>query len=109
MILDDAPNIMALYGNRALEFAGNLGGYSSSTNGVVTNMVAHSLGYTYGDFSNAYKLLDEGLTFTDIANNTSLTPSQISAYSNQATSTFASGQNQTIEELQSVTLEKLYE
>lgn len=103
--LDDATNIMALYGNRALEFAGNLGGYSSSTNGVVTNMVAHSLGYTYGDFSNAYKLLDEGLTFTDIANNTSLTPSQISTYSNQATSTFASGQNQTIEELQSVTLE----
>ena len=103
--LDDATNIMALYGNRALEFAGNLGGYSSSTNGVVTNMVAHSLGYTYGDFSNAYKLLDEGLTFTDIANNTSLTPAQISAYSNQATSTFASGQNQTIEELQSVTLE----
>ena len=103
--LDDATNIMALYGNRALEFAGNLGGYSSSTNGVVTNMVAHSLGYTYGDFSNAYKLLDEGLTFTDIANNTSLTPAQISAYSNQATNTFASGQNQTIEELQSVTLE----
>lgn len=103
--LDDAPNIMALYGNRALEFAGNLGGYSSSTNGVVTNMVAHSLGYTYGDFSNAYKLLDEGLTFTDIANNTSLTPAQISAYSNQATNTFASGQNQTVEELQSVTLE----
>lgn len=103
--LDDASNIMALYGNRALEFAGNLGGYSSSTNGVVTNMVAHSLGYTYGDFSNAYKLLDEGLTFTDIANNTSLTPAQISAYSNQATNTFASGQNQTVEELQSVTLE----
>ena len=103
--LDDATNIMALYGNRALEFAGNLGGYSSSTNGVVTNMVAHNLGYTYGDFSNAYKLLGEGLTFTDIANNTSLTPSQISTYSNQATSTFASGQNQTIEELQSVTLE----
>lgn len=103
--LDDATNIMALYGNRALEFAGNLGGYSSSINGVVTNMVAHGLGYTYGDFSNAYKLLDEGLTFTDIANNTSLTPAQISAYSNQATSTFASGQNQTIEELQSVTLE----
>lgn len=103
--LDDATNIMALYGNRALEFAGNLGGYSSSTNGVVTNMVAHSLGYTYGDFSNAYKLLDEGLTFTDIANNTSLTPAQISAYSNQATNTFASGQNQTVEELQSVTLE----
>ena len=103
--LDDATNIMALYGNRALEFAGNLGGYSSSINGVVTNMVAHGLGYTYGDFSNAYKLLDEGLTFTDIANNTSLTPAQLSAYSNQATSTFASGQNQTIEELQSVTLE----
>lgn len=103
--LDDATNIMALYGNRVLEFAGNLGGYSSSTNGIVTNKVAHSLGYTYGDFSNAYKLLDEGLTFTDIANNTSLTPAQISAYSNQATSTFASGQNQTIEELQSVTLE----
>ena len=103
--LDDATNIMALYGNRVLEFAGNLGGYSSSTNGIVTNKVAHSLGYTYGDFSNAYKLLDEGLTFTDIANNTSLTPAQISAYSNQATSTFTSGQNQTIEELQSVTLE----
>lgn len=103
--LDDATNIMALYGNRVLEFAGNLGGYSSSTNGIVTNKVAHSLGYTYGDFSNAYKLLDEGLTFTDIANNTSLTPAQISAYSNQATNTFASGQNQTVEELQSVTLE----
>lgn len=103
--LDDATNIMALYGNRALEFAGNLGGYSSSINGVVTNMVAHGLGYTYGDFSNAYKLLDEGLTFTDIANNTSLTPAQLSAYSNQATNTFASGQNQTVEELQSVTLE----
>lgn len=103
--LADAPNIMAMYGNRALQFANEMGGYNSSISGLETNIVAHTLGYSYKDFSNAYKLIKNGETFSDIANDATLSPDQVTAYSNKATSEFTSGQNQTTMELQSITVE----
>ena len=103
--LNDANNIMGLAGDIDQFWATQLPGYNSSLNGVITNSAGNSVGTSYERMQAGYKMNDNYTTFSDIANQTDLTPEQAEQYANQATQEFTAGNNQTTKELQSVTLE----
>ena len=103
--LNDANNIMGLAGDIDQFWATQLPGYNSSLNGVITNSAGNSVGTSYERMQAGYKINNNGTTFSNIANQTDLTPEQVKQYSNQATQEFTAGNNQTTKELQSITLE----
>ena len=81
--------------------------YTSTTNGIVTNSVLHSLGLQANQGMGASNLTKNGLTGSGLAAATDMTPEEYAAYKNAVEQSFTNDENQTQEKLQNITVENL--
>ena len=81
--------------------------YTSTTNGIVTNSVLHSLGLQANQGMGASNLTKNGLTGSGLAAATDMTPEEYAAYVKKVTDDYTNDENQTQEKLQNITVENL--
>ena len=101
----DWNNIAGIGVDTSQTYTSWLPGYTSTTNGLVTNVGVHSLGLTTEQAMGAYNLTSKGMTGSGIASETDMTPEEWERYVADVTGKFENNQNQTKRTLQETWLE----
>lgn len=103
----DYNNIAGLGVDIGQQYASWLPGYTSTTNGLITNVGLHGLGLTTEQAMGSYNLSANGLSGSGLASKTDMTTSEWADYVRKQTQNFTNDQNQTNKKLQDVTVENL--
>lgn len=106
----DPENYNDAIGNNldvAIKMSNYSPGYTSTSNGIVTNVNNDAIGLSNNLYNLAEKLKEKDLTGSGLAESTNLTQEELQKLAEQATEDLKSGKNQTQKTLQETTVENL--
>lgn len=104
---DNYVDIAAINGSTRQELMATSPGYTSTMNGLTTNIMRNAYGIDYQDALAALKLNEKNINLYDKAESASLTEEELQNYADQATKDYTDDKNQTNSTLQEITVENL--